>query len=209
MFRTILFLLAPSLLVAATLPPPGTDGLSQRAYQVAVMNRIAEPVLAAGSKGKLKEKLPKTQIDREIYAPLEALGRTVAGLAPWLELGTGADAEGRLRARYIELTVEAIRNAVDPNSAGFMNFNQGGQQPLVDAAFLAQGLLRAPTQLWGNLDEKTRAHLIEALKATRVITPGANNWELFSAMVEAALLVHRRMRNDLDRKGGSRSSGLV
>ena len=186
-FRTILFLLAPSLLVAATLPPPGTDGLSQRAYQVAVMNRIAEPVLAAGSKGKLKEKLPKTQIDREIYAPLEALGRTVAGLAPWLELGPGADAESRLRARYIELTVEAIRNAVDPNSADFMNFNQG-RQPLVDAAFLAQGLLRAPTQLWGNLGEKTRAHLIEALKSTRVITPPANNWELFSAMVEAALL---------------------
>ncbi len=32
-------------------------------------------------------------------APHEALGRVLAGAAPWLELGPGADAEGQLRAR--------------------------------------------------------------------------------------------------------------
>ena len=67
-----------------------------------------------------------------------------------------------------------------------MNFTRGGQ-PLVDAAFLAHGLLRAPTQLWGRMDATQRANLVAALKSTRSIKPGENNWLLFSAMVEAAL----------------------
>lgn len=56
-----------------------------------------------------------------------------------------------------------------------MNFSNGGQ-PLVDAAFLVQGLLRAPTQLWGRLDEMTKKNVLDALKQTQKITPGYNNW---------------------------------
>src|SRR5690606_9012541 len=37
-------------------------------------------------------------------------------------------------------------------------------------------------------DDQTQTQLIAALKSTRVITPGYNNWLLFSAMIEAALL---------------------
>ena len=37
------------------------------------------------------------------------------------------------------------------------------------------------------LDAATTKHLVEALEATRVISPGFNNWLLFSATVEAAL----------------------
>jgi hypothetical protein len=68
-----------------------------------------------------------------------------------------------------------------------MNFYKGGQA-LVDAAFLSQALLRAPNQLWGRLDAKTKKNVLEALKSSRVITPGHSNWLFFSAMVEAALL---------------------
>ena len=69
-----------------------------------------------------------------------------------------------------------------------MNFTRGGQ-PLVDAAFLAQGLLRARRELVERLDAGTRRQVVDALESTRVISPGFNNWLLFSATVEAALAV--------------------
>ena len=65
-----------------------------------------------------------------------------------------------------------------------MNFTRD-RQPLVDAAFLAQGLLRAPKALRDALDATSRRHLVAALESTRPIVPGFNNWLLFSAMVEA------------------------
>ena len=57
----------------------------------------------------------------------------------------------------------------------------------MDAAFLAQGILRAPRALRESLDPATTKHLIAALESTRVISPGFNNWLLFSATVEAGL----------------------
>ncbi len=168
-------------------PTGPNDGPEERAYCVRALTRIADPVLDALSRNELKETLPKGKPDRQQFAPLEAFGRLLAGMAPWLELGPGDDAEGKLRTHYIQLAVKAIGNAVDPKAADFMNFSQGGRQPLVDTAFFAQGLLRAPRQLWGNLDEKTRANVIAALKSSRVIKPGENNWLLFSATIEAAL----------------------
>ena len=81
---------------------------------------------------------------------------------------------------------EAIAHAVDPRSPDFMNFTRD-RQPLVDAAFLAQGILRAPRELSAMLDGATRGHLVSALESTRAIVPGFNNWLLFSAMVEAGL----------------------
>ena len=183
----ILFMSSASLAAATVFPPCGTDGPSERAYEVAVLTRVADPVLAAASEGKLKERLPGGPYRSDSTVPLEALGRTLSGIAPWLELGPGTDAEGQLRTRHIDLALKAIRQAVDPESSGFMDFNQKNQA-LVDAAFLAQALLRAPKQLWGNLDEKARAQVVDALRSSRAIKPGPNNWELFSATVEATLL---------------------
>ena len=67
-----------------------------------------------------------------------------------------------------------------------MNFSTG-QQPIVDAAFLALAVLRAPTELWLKLDAVTQRNLVEALQATRVILPGYSNWLMFSAIIETAL----------------------
>ena len=180
------FLLFPATLAAVELPPAGTDGPSQRAYQLAVLARIAEPVLVAGSEGTLKVGIPKIPGARNQSAALEALGRTLAGISPWLELGPGADPEGKLRARYIDLAVKSISLAVDPKSPAYLDFQQGGQT-LVDTAFLAQALLRAPHQLWGNLDKATRANVEAAFILTRKTKPPENNWLLFSATIEAAL----------------------
>jgi hypothetical protein len=79
-----------------------------------------------------------------------------------------------------------LKAATDPSSPDFMNFSQGSQ-PVVDAAFLALGILRAPEELWKKLDRETQGHVIQALQASRSIKPGYNNWLLFSATIEACL----------------------
>jgi hypothetical protein len=58
----------------------------------------------------------------------------------------------------------------------------------VDAAFLALALLRAPASLLRPLEAPVRANLLRALRDTRRIKPGYNNWLLFSAMVETLFL---------------------
>jgi hypothetical protein len=159
-----------------------------RAYSVDVLTRVARPVLTALAEGKLKQNLPvhEWERNRTNYTGLEALGRTMAGIAPWLELGPDETREGKMRGEFIQLAVKAIANGTDPQSLDFLNFTKGGQ-PLVDAAFLAHGLLRAPKQTWGRLMPAQQTNVVAALKATRGIKPGESNWLLFSAMVEAAL----------------------
>jgi len=165
------------------------DGADKRKYLITGMLKIADPVLNALSKNELKQKMPveaKTA-DRQNYTYLEAFGRLLSGMSSWLELGADNTDEGKLRGKYIQLARVCLHNTTNPSSPDFMNFNKGGQ-PLVDAAFLAQALLRAPQQLWQSLDAQTKQNIINALKSSRVIKPGQNNWLLFSAMVEAALL---------------------
>lgn len=163
-------------------------GAADRAYTVSVATRIAGPVLEAGAARQLKARFPIKDFekDRADYTHLEVVGRTLVGLAPWLELGPDATEEGQLRARYAELAVKTIASITDPKSPDYVNFNRGGQ-PLVDAAFLAHALLRAPTRLWGALTPAEQANVVAAFHATRVIKPGENNWLLFAATVEAAL----------------------
>ncbi len=164
------------------------SGADDRAYSVQVLTRISEPVLTSLAKGTLKQDLPhhEWEKDRVNYAPLEAFGRTLSGIAPWLELGPDDTAEGKTRAKFIDLSVKSLVNATDPKSPDFLNYNHGGQA-LVDTAFLAFGLLRAPNQLWGRLTSEQQSNVVAALKSTRSLKPGENNWLLFSATIEAAL----------------------
>lgn len=183
----ILLSLAPQLLLAQKNTIP--DGIAQRAYEVKVLTRIADPVLNALSKNQLKSTMPieaKVAKDRAYSTYLEAFGRLLAGMSPWLELGPDNTEEGKLRKKYIDLAVTCIKNGTDPKAADFLNFKEG-RQPLVDAAFFAQALIRAPKQLWGNLDEQSRKNVLEALRSSRVIQPSYTNWLMFSATVEAAL----------------------
>jgi hypothetical protein len=164
---------------------------ADRDYWLSVMKRIADPVLTSLSQRKLKMTMPieashgNTE-DRRKYTYLEAIGRLLTGIAPWLESGETNGTEGELRARYTELARKSIAAAVDPASPDHMNFDTGSQ-PVVDAAFLALGVLRAPKELWEKLDGNTKAQLVRAMQASRVIKPGFNNWLLFSATVEAFL----------------------
>jgi hypothetical protein len=163
---------------------------ADRQTWIDLLVKISDPVLSSLASGSLKARMPVEQqpdAGRQSVTHLEALGRLVAGLAPWIELAADTSAEGRIRTRYADQARRAIDRAVDPSSPDFLNFTRD-RQPLVDAAFLAQGILRAPRALNEALDPTTKRHLIAALESTRPIVPGFNNWLLFSATVEAALL---------------------
>jgi hypothetical protein len=187
----MIFCLTSLLFSQPFIKRPSIEGENDRAYWLSVLRKIADPVLEALSRGQLKSRMPVETLpgleERKKVTHLEVFGRLMAGMAPWLEIGPDGSEEGKIRQHYIELVVKSLANAVNPESADFMNFTEGSQ-PLVDAAFLAQALIRAPRQLWGNLDEGARRHLIDSLRSTRAIKPSFNNWLLFSAMVETALL---------------------
>jgi len=161
-----------------------------RAYWLDVMHRIASPVLENLSQRQLKSRMPveaADPADRRKYTHLEAFGRLMAGIAPWLA-ATGLDAsEIQARKKYLGLAQAALDAATDPKSPDFMNFTRGGQ-PLVDTAFLAQGILRAPSVLWEPLESRVQKQIVAALKSSRRIrTPTGNNWVMFAAIVEIAL----------------------
>jgi hypothetical protein len=180
---------AGALSTPARAEQPAAPAAGDRQFWIDVTRRLADPILTNLGNETLKARMPVEQAagaNRESVTHLEALGRLLAGIAPWLDLPADGTAEGPLRAKYAALARRAIDRAVDPSSRDFLNFTKGGQ-PLVDAAFLAQALLRAPRALRESLDPGTKANLVSALVSTRAITPGFNNWLLFSATVEAAL----------------------
>ena len=169
-------LIAPRFALAEAAQPSASD----RAAWIAHARKLTDPVLTNLAAGTLHTKMPVEQAantNRRNVTHLEAFGRLLAGIAPWIETG---------ESPYRDLALKALDRAVDPASPDFMNFTRE-RQPLVDAAFLAQGLLRAPKTLLGAIDGATKRHLVTALESTRVITPAFSNWLLFTATVEAGL----------------------
>ncbi|MDE3067528.1 MAG: DUF2264 domain-containing protein [Verrucomicrobiota bacterium] len=166
------------------------DDASDRAYWLAVLARIARPVLENLSRRQLKKTMPVEAAhpaDRARYTHLEAFGRLLAGVAPWLAAQCLDTAEAGRQKQFIALAQASLDAATDPKSPDFMNFDRGGQA-LVDTAFLAEGILRAPAVLWEPLEPRVRRQIVQALKFSRAIaTPTSNNWAMFAAMIEAAL----------------------
>jgi hypothetical protein len=165
-------------------------GKDDRAAWLNIVERVSQPVLEAISQQKLRATMPVEAVkgheqDRAQSTHLEAVGRLLSGLAPWLEAEPGNNPEEeKLRSRYQQWARLAIRNGTDPKSPDALNFGNN-QQSVVDAAFLALAIARAPTQLWEKLDSETKENLVRSLLETRKVQPGFNNWLLFSAMVEA------------------------
>lgn len=119
-------------------------------------------------------------------SPLQAFGRTLSGLAPWLSLGEDTTEEGRLRSTYIGLAQRCLVNATNPSSADFL-FADSTQERIVHAAYIAYPLLLAPKQLWEPLSSVEQRHVLEALKTHRPFKPNESNWLLFPAIIEAAI----------------------
>lgn len=174
-------------------PNPGAAPTFQedRAAWVAMLDRVCRPLFEALSQRRLKAVMPVEayageQQHRRQTTYLEALGRALAGIAPWLENGATSGDEGSLREQYCEWARSAIASAVDPASPDYMDFG-GDRQTIVDASFLALGVLRAPQELREKLAPPVRKQLADALRATRTQMPNFNNWLLFAALNEACL----------------------
>ena len=101
--------------------------------------------------------------------------------------------EGRLRERIRGPGAARDRSRRRSGVAGLPEFHRADGQPLVDAAFLAQGLLRAPTRAARRARPDDDSGTSSPRSSRRgAITPGFNNWLLFSATVEAGARDARR-----------------
>jgi hypothetical protein len=193
---------------AQTNPAPNALTAQQdRTFWLHQLELVSEPVLKALKAGTLRRTMPVEAAPaqaqaRAVGTHLEALGRLLSGLAPWLELEPSPSEdpyETALRTRYRDYALTGISSALDSSAADHMPFGESSQT-LVDSSFLALALLRAPTQLLNKLDPTTQHRLAEALVTQRQVQPPFNNWLLFAAMNEALLMtLHQpwdRMRVD-------------
>ena len=166
------------------------DGAADRLLWVKAMERIAEPVVAHLASNDLVGTLRgRRGAWTNPHRNLEAVGRTFDGILPFMNLPDDDTYEGRLRARWRPLVLKGIENAVTPGSHDLLEWKVKGGQPLVDAAFFAQGLHRSP-RIWNALSPSVQTNLVERMRETRRIRPYASNWELFAGMVEALMLEH-------------------
>jgi len=180
-----------ALPVEVTPDGPLPDGVADRAFSLALLQRMAEPVLDRMSRGRLRQEwspeLSPTWDGRDVgVAYLEGFARLLDGIAPWLALPVDDTPEGQLRARLRQQALQALEHAVDPASPDYLTW-KGEGQTLVDSAFLTSALLRAPDALWTPLNSTTKARLVQEIKALRAIDPPYQNWILFASMNEAFL----------------------
>lgn len=178
-------------LLSSTLPSPAASPQAKtRHFWIDYLQKLSEPILTALASDQLKEKMPveakETSLtsDRAKYTHLEAFGRLLAGIAPWLQLEQLNQPEKQLQDKYFALVSKGIANATDPAAKDYMNWGDEGGQPLVDASFFAYGLIRCP-KIWAALSTPVRRNVITCLLKTRKIKPPENNWLLFAAMIEA------------------------
>ena len=179
--------------------------MSSRKKWIDLMKEIAYPVLKSLSEENLNRDFPSEfNPEKSSFRCLEAFGRTMCGIAPWLGLKGIKGEEAVLQNEFRTLARRAIDKATDPESKDFMNFSEGSQ-PLVDTAFLAHAIIRAPEELYHKLDERVKKNLINAFKSSRVINAYNCNWLLFSGMIEAALyimgeeIVDKRVQDAIDK----------
>jgi len=164
--------------------------MTTRDYWSEMLLRVVRPVFTSLADDRLRERMPVEPHDevrdRARYSHLEAVGRSLAGLGPWLNLSECAGEEATRRALLLEEVCQSLHRATDPQANDYLNFTEG-QQPIVDAAYLALGLLRSWEAVWSRLDGRTRGNIVECLRATRSRKPLPSNWLLFSAMIEIVL----------------------
>lgn len=166
--------------------------MNDREYWYRLLHKIADPVISNLAKGTLVKNMPleKSPIydsRSPMVTYLEAVGRTYAGVAPWLALPDDTTAEGILRKKMKTDALQGLSNCVDPNSPDRLNFSKD-YQPIVDSAYLAQAFLRAPKALWEPLEPQTKRRIIDSFKSLRNRKPFKSNWLLFGSITEAFLV---------------------
>ncbi|MDD4688753.1 MAG: DUF2264 domain-containing protein [Eubacteriales bacterium] len=158
--------------------------MNNRQDWIDLLTKIVTPVLIEAEKHELKKNMPveTNGVGREKFSHIEAIGRSLCGIAPWIENDPQAQ-------EYARLARCAIADITDPTSNDYVKIEADGtdSQILVDIAFLSQAILRAENELYNKLTDKEKANLTAYLIDTRKIPPSENNWLLFSGTIEALL----------------------
>jgi len=169
---------------------------SVRTFWIETLLNVVNPVFDALSQRRLRELMPVEMCEGNTrncgsVAHLEAVGRCLQGIAPWFACPEVSEEEAVLREQLFQKVVRGLENGLDPESPDFLNFhfpdNPKERQPLVDAAFLAHGMLRAKGKLWDALKDESRGRLVERMISTRHLVAMQCNWLLFSSTVELFL----------------------
>ncbi|WP_029276789.1 DUF2264 domain-containing protein [Pedobacter borealis] len=172
------------------------NGKRDREYWSQLLYKMSYPVIHNLANETLRKNMPLETLPdygkaygmvASEVSYLEAVGRTMAGVAPWLALPDDNTKEGVMRKQLRTELLQGIAHGVDPNSKDYLNFSKQ-QQPLVDAAFMAHAFIRAPKALWEPLDALTKKRVIQEFKSLRNRKATFNNWLLFSGITEGFLL---------------------
>lgn len=148
--------------------------------------KITLPILEKSATEKLKKGMPKGKFFKEDQY-LEALGRIICGIAPWIECKESeSDYEKERKQHVLNLLIKTFENITRTDSPDYICFTQSPQS-LVDTAYLVQGFIRSPF-LWQSLKKTTQEKLISEIAKTRCFNPCDNNWLLFASMIEAFFL---------------------
>lgn len=167
-------------------------GLQDRELWVEALYKISYPVIHNLANGTLRKNMP-LELGPGYYSKageishLEAVGRTMAGVAPWLALADDDTPEGKVRKALRAEVLKGLANAADPANPDYLNFATVDRQPIVDGAYLAHAFLRAPKALWDPLDALTKKRFVESFKSLRNRSGAYNNWLLFAAINEGFL----------------------
>lgn len=164
---------------------------ADRDYWTSLAYNMAAPVLSNMAEGTLQKNMlvevSPNWDGRDIKVTyMEAFGRLMAGIAPWLSLPDDDTPECTQRKQLRQWALASYRNAVDPDSPDCLLWSGQGQA-LVDAAYVAESFLRAYDTLWAPLDDITKQRYIDAFKGLRRIDPPYTNWLLFSSTIESFL----------------------
>lgn len=180
--------------------------MTTREYWVKTMLRVVKPVLGALAEGKLRATMPiesggdnkyanfkpgkEATLDNGHYAYLEAFGRSLCGVGPWLEVAGLKGAEAAEQEEMRKIARAAVGMANRRSSPDYIPFHPGANvlpNTLCDAAAMAHGLLRSWDSVWCKLDREVQQAVVANLKSTRALSPWYCNWLLFSVMIEAFL----------------------
>lgn len=173
-----------------------TSEPSDREVWTALLYHMAQPILEPMSEGRLQEVMTYENGNLEVSPTwdgrskkvtyMEAFGRLMAGLAPWLSLPDDETPEGKKRSQLRQWALKAYRNAVDPQSPDYLGWGSGGQT-LVDAAYVVESFHRGYEALWMPLDTLTKLRYIYELQQLHRYDPPYQNWFLFCGMEESFL----------------------
>lgn len=191
--KRIVWTLAALLLLttAASAKKKARQPQTDREYWVEVAYKLAQPVLENMARGELQQNMmvevsPTWDGRNKKVTYMECFGRLMAGIAPWLTLPDDNTAEGQQRRQLREWALQSYKNAVDPSSPDYLLWRKEGQT-LVDAAYIAESLIRGYNALWKPLDEQTKQRYITEFTQLRRVDPPYTNWLLFSSTIESFL----------------------